>query len=103
MWIVTSRMSDKENDWATDWNDDLYTVAADLGISKNHIKFMDMINKYKFFEDKDFIWHLDDDWTEVRLINKHTKTRCITHIGSGNWIHKCNKLFNKYENENFIN
>lgn len=92
VWITTSRMSDRENDWAKDWNDDLYEVAERLGIPREKIRFTNMIDKYKYFEKEDFIWHLDDDWIENGLINKHTKTKAISHIGSGNWIGKCNRL-----------
>lgn len=98
VWITTSRHSDKDDDWAKDWNDDLYEVTDRLGIPRERIRFTNMVDKYKFFLEEDFIWHLDDDWVCNRLINRHTKTKAITHIGSGNWINKCNKLIKKYGN-----
>lgn len=99
VWITTSRIADRENDWAKDWNDDLYEVANTLGIPREKIRFTDMIDKYKYFENSDFIWHLDDDWIENRLILKHTKTMAICHVGSGNWINKCERLIEKKLNE----
>ncbi len=95
VWITTSRFADKENDWATDWNDDLYKVADSLGIPRKRIRFTNMIDKYKYFEEGDFLWHLDDDWVENRLINQYTKTKAISHIGSGNWIGECNRIIKK--------
>ena len=95
VYITTSRHSDKEYDYAQDWNDDLYEVADKLGIPRKRIRFTDMVDKYKFFEEGNFLWHLDDDWVENRLINKNTKTKAISHIGSGNWIGKCNRIIKK--------
>lgn len=78
--IVTSR----PETWARQWrlndneyilwnNNDLREVAKSLGIKKENIHFMGYDNKYKFFENEDFIFHLDDDYTEVDEINKYTK------------------------------
>ena len=95
VWITTSRLSDEKAP-SEEWNKDLYKVANELGIPKERITFTSMADKYEFFLGKDFIWHLDDDWVENRLINKHTKTKSISHISSGNWIGKCNRLIKKY-------
>ena len=95
VWITTSRFADKENDWAKDWNDDLYEIADSLGIPRERIRFTNGIDKCEYFKEGDFLWHLDDDWIENRLINKHTKTKAISHIGSGNWIGKCNRIIKK--------
>jgi hypothetical protein len=97
VWICTARVGDRENDYAKDWNDDLYEIADELGIKRDHIKFMEFADKYEFFKDSDFLWHLDDDWCEVRLINKNTTTVGITHIGAGDWIKKCNKIIKKHD------
>ena len=89
VWIVTSRMS-KVN---TDWNKDLFLVADKLGILKENIVFTEMSDKFEFFKDKDFIWHLDDDWVELNLINEHCKdTWGFGCFGNSVWKNKCDKL-----------
>lgn len=69
----------------------LFEVADGCGIKREHIKFMNMDDKYKFFTiNEDFIWHLDDDYVEILDINKHTKTKGISV--AHNWKRKCEKL-----------
>jgi hypothetical protein len=93
VWICTARLNDNDAP-SKDWNKDLYQVAKDIGIKYENIIFMAFMDKYHFFECKDFIWHLDDDWTELDLINKHTDTKGISVFGNENWKQKCNKLLN---------
>ena len=93
VWIVTSRLSDDEAP-SEFWNVDLYKVAKEVGIKPEHIQFQAMSDKYLFFEGKDFIWHLDDDNTELDLLNKHTKTKGISVYRSSNWKSKCDNLLN---------
>ena len=92
VWIVTSRLSNHTSDWAKDWNDDLYEVAKEVGIPESNIVFMEMADKFEFFKDKDFIWHLDDDSVECNLINCRTDTFGISCWSGNAWLHKCNKL-----------
>ena len=92
VWITTSRHSNKENDFAKDWNDDLFEVVDSLGIPRERIRYTEGADKYLYFENENFIWHLDDCCGTNRLINKNTKTKAISHIGSDNWIGKCNRL-----------
>lgn len=92
VWIVTSRMSNHSNDWSKDWNDDLFKVAKRVGIPEKRIKFMEMEDKYVFFKDKDFVWHLDDDAVECNLINCNTNTFGISCWSGNAWHWKCKKL-----------
>ena len=104
--ITTSRyenINDYPKDFLENWektygrkatNDDLYKVANELNIPKENIHFTNMEYKYLFFINKDFIWHLDDNYTECRLINQYTKTKGIDAL-NGNWIYECDKLLNK--------
>ena len=106
VWIVTARYADP-NDYSKEFclkyhiadiskeHQELFTVADECGISRDHIKFMNMEAKLEFFVDKpDFIWHLDDDGIECNGINKYTKTVgiCCT---SSNWKHKCERLIKR--------
>lgn len=106
VWIVTSRFGNDKlyrKFFMTSTNvdltnSDLFEVAERIGIPKEKIHFTNMGDKWNFFKDKDFLWHLDDDWVENRLILKHTKTLAISAFGSPNWKHKCEKILIKFSN-----
>jgi len=66
----------------------LFEVAKECGIV--NIKFMNMDDKWKFFKNSNFIWHLDDDYVEIKDINRYTKTIGISVVN--NWKNKCEKL-----------
>lgn len=92
VWIITSRFSPEQaiKKWANkSWNNDLFEVADKLGISRDHIAFTAMQNKSEFIKNKDFIFHLDDDWVENEFINEETKTIGISHFGNKNWKNDC--------------
>jgi len=92
VWILTSRFEDCDNyDFKTN-NDDLFKVADKLGIKREHIKFMNMVDKYEFVLTKDFIFHLDDDWVEINMINSRTKTKGVSCFGNSVWKNKCNRI-----------
>jgi len=73
VWITTSRF-DTESSLKKGWwwieknNQQLYDVAKECGIPKENISFTAMIDKIKFLEGKDFLFHLDDDEIELELI-----------------------------------
>ena len=92
VWICTSRFSDNFSRWG---NSDLYQVAEVVGISIDRIKFMNMADKYEFFIDNDFLFHLDDDSVEIELINENTDTVGINVFGNKTWKRKCNVLLKK--------
>ena len=54
-----------------------------------------MEDKWLFMKDKNFIWHLDDDWVELNLINKNLNTVGISVFGNENWRNKCEKILKK--------
>lgn len=91
IWIVTSRLTNEKANNLT-WNDDLFAVAKYLNIPKNRIHFTCGEDKSKFFQDKDFIWHLDDDSYELSQINKETKTIGISCWQNNKYQQKCLKL-----------
>ena len=91
IWIVTSRLTnEKANN--PNWNNDLFIVAESLNISNDRIYFTCGEDKSKFFQDKDFIWHLDDDRYELYLINRETKTVGISCWNNITYKRKCLKL-----------
>ena len=86
VWIVTRRYSDINNytkEFCKQYgitnliheHKHLFTVAAKCGIKPENIHFMDMVEKYHFFQrNESFLWHLDDNYIECREINQNTKT-----------------------------
>lgn len=93
--IVTSRFENIDDYLPVVWPDghtDLYKVAKELNISKEKIHFTNKKHKYTFFmENEGFLWHLDDDFAELKKINKNTETVGISVNGS-NYKNKCNKI-----------
>lgn len=100
VWIVTARYdstSKYSNEMIESWgiknlqfeHKELFRVADELGISKDHIVFMNMVPKKEFFKaNRDFLFHLDDDAVELITI----KYVDVVDVKSPNWIDKCNKL-----------
>lgn len=93
VWIVTNRVND---DFLTDakWNNDLLLTADSIGIEREHIQFIDGVLKDNFFvNNPDFIWHLDDDLSEIMRMNRNPecKTQAIT-ILDFNYKKICDKL-----------
>ena len=111
VWICTRRYSNID-DYSKEFCDrygitnlihdhrHLFTVAAKCGIKPENIHFMDMVNKYYFFQrNEGFLWHLDDDYIECREINQYTKTVAVSCANGSNWRHKCDRLIKKKLNE----
>ena len=91
VWIVTTR-KDNDNAPSAHWNDDLFNTAIRCGIDFKNIHFTNMKDKWKFLKDKGFTFHIDDDWVELELIQKHVKgTVAISSFGNPKWKHKCIK------------
>jgi hypothetical protein len=103
VWIVTSRFGDDKKykkffNTSTNvdlTNNDLWEVAEELGIPKERIHFTDMEDKWRFLKDKSFLWHLDDDWVENRLILNNCKMPAINVWGNNSWEHKCNRIIKR--------
>lgn len=86
VWIVTSRSKDAWN------NSDLYEIANELGIPLERIIFTEFEFKYNFFVGKDFIFHLDDDWIELKEIDIKTTVRGIPVNGGFDWQEELFKI-----------
>jgi len=82
--ITTSRSVDH-------WNEDLLEIAYHLKIPMANIYFTQMRSKSNFLLNSDFIWHLDDDYTDLNLINSRTKVIGV-NVMSPNWKEKCNNI-----------
>ena len=103
VWIVTSRFSDPYEyefpnqpvETTLQMHRNLFDVAKGLGISKEHIKFTEMIFKAEYFKDNWFAFHVDDHYVELNTINKRTNVTGI-QVQKSSWISKCEKILKKY-------
>jgi len=95
VYIVTNRPCDEDAP-SPNWNVDLYGAANYVGIYKDRIEFLNMTGKVKFFEkNPDFIWHLEDDWTEALEITEDTDVIGIPFGRSQHWRNQCLDLINQ--------
>lgn len=97
VWIVTSRYSE---DGAPEFlknsvrlsNVDVFMVAEDCGIDLKHIHFTNMEPKVDFLATDNFLFHVDDDVSELFCIREHT-TECIpVNVDFLSWQEDCIKL-----------
>lgn len=71
-------------------NHKLFEISDEIGIDRSKIIFMNMQSKYDFLNNKNFIWHLDDDWVEL---NDLTKSDVIgIDVLKKEWKKICKKL-----------
>ncbi len=109
VWIVTSRPEDPDSffrnkykddekfnrDQGTIWwsnDEDIFPLAKELGIPRDRIVFTSHDPKTWWFDrGSGFIWHLDDDPNEIRLLQRLSDVTPIS-VKSSNWRNKCQKL-----------
>ena len=97
IWITTSRF-DTESSLKKGWwwieknNQKLYDVADECGISRDNISFTAMIDKIKFLEGKDFLFHLDDDEVELELIQESDDNCVGVWVELKDWKETCINL-----------
>lgn len=97
IWITTSRF-DTESSLKKGWwwieknNQQLYDVADECGISRDNISFTAMIDKIKFLEGKDFLFHLDDDEVELELIQESDDNCVGVWVELKDWKETCINL-----------
>jgi hypothetical protein len=74
VWVTTSRGSDEHINkmrvnpatWKYPPNHDLYLITNMIGIPRERIQFTTWVDKWTVLNNKDFIWHLDDDEVEIK-------------------------------------
>jgi len=89
VWIVTSRFEFTDSSGNKCNNDDLFEIAFEIGIPFDRIHFCNMDDKYNFLKDKNFLWHLDDDFIELSLIRSETNIFPIWRIKRNDWYNEC--------------
>ena len=95
--IVTSRFKEPGiADKSEEYNYDLFSIAIRCMIPYGRIHFTNGEYKSEFFKDHpDFAFHLDDDYLELRSIQRNTTVKAISCSGTTNWVHKCNTIVEK--------
>jgi hypothetical protein len=101
VWIVTSRSDTPEHiqrfrvrpeSWGK-INSDIDEDAKELGIPSERVIFTDFSPKYKFLENKNFLWHLDNDNVETEEINEFLIPGMgINCWDEPDWKEKCEKI-----------
>ena len=96
VWIVTTRLG-PEKAPSPRWNDDLFATAERCGIELSNIYFTNGHDKWIFLKDKNFIFHIDDDFVELKMIQKHIKTTAaVSSWANSKWKIKCERAIKKY-------
>lgn len=93
VWICTSRFS-PENAPNKEWNDDLFLVADRVGIKRSNIIFTNFEDKSEHLNNKNFKWHIDDDYIELSFIKDNTDVKPITLFGNKDWRNDCENSLN---------
>jgi hypothetical protein len=101
VWIVTLRFENPSKDplYGHEYNnDELYCIADNIGISREHIVFTGLVDKGEYFsQHDDFIFHLDDNFEQIKHIKDNTKNvGCVWlfnfSLDQSKWIEECNDL-----------
>lgn len=102
VWIVTSRFDDEtatSQKWIKSKNKRLFDIAEECGIRKDNIHFTCMQSKSYFLENKDFVFHLDDDdieLTDILESNKFSSSNCFpVNVNHFEWEKICRNILNK--------
>ena len=104
LWVVTSRLPNGSDPkykqrgmWVEIDNSDMFEVTDMLGIKREQIIFTSHRKKSEIINEMgiEFLFHLDDDWTELNHINRETKTKGVSCFGTSGWKQKCNKILNQ--------
>jgi hypothetical protein len=103
VWIVTSRLDAEhynehfKTPTYMDPNNDLYEVAKELGIKKDHIVFTNLKFKVEYFmKNPDFVWHLENDYTERNAILAEKSLNVLSiDPYTPFWMDECEKALKK--------
>ena len=86
VWVTTSRYNEGSNV-------DLLKVTERLGIPYSNIIFTSRQDKYKFLEKDFFIFHLDDEPSEINsIIENGEPTTPIWRNSTVNWKEMCREI-----------
>jgi len=106
VWITTTRFGDDalyKAEYHTthhvdETNFELFDLIKDIGLPLEKVHFTNMDNKWPYLKENNFVWHIDDDWTENKMILKNcSPTKAISSFGSPNWKQKCERIIKIYK------
>jgi hypothetical protein len=96
VWVTTARFDDEMVKTHSPYhnNDRLWEVVNKLGIPHERVHFTNMDLKADYLDNKDFIFHLDDDTIELEFIEK---TNVVgVNVQELNYNLICDKLIESY-------
>ena len=93
VWICTTRKTAEQAKNPT-WNDDIFKVADEVGIKREHIIFTNLEMKVEFLKDKNFLMHLDDDWTELKFLENESDVQPVNVFGNPDWKSEAEAIVN---------
>lgn len=91
VWITTTRPADIHLPPGHDHNKPLWEVVERLNFPRERIIFTNGNWKVKYIQEQEYIWHLDDNDSELILLHD-CKTVGINPHTDSNWRDQCNKL-----------
>jgi hypothetical protein len=99
VWIVTSRYSDEkleECNWIEGNNDILWEAVDELNLPKDKVVFTNYQDKWNYFQNEKFLFHLDDEETELIYINTKTDVIGIGCYENNTWKKECEEILKKF-------
>lgn len=98
VWVVTARY-DENHKYKFPSNptiEDLWEVVDNLSIPRWKVRFQCNERKYKYLKGSNFVFHLDNDEDEIRLLNSYSHSSYsgnpVPILLKGSWRNKCNRL-----------
>lgn len=97
VFIVTARISDSEAiksnwHWIPRQNQQLYSIADECGVPRENIIFTAYSDKIDYLKEKNFIFHIDDDFEEINLIEESNDQCKGIFTYDPEWKQKCLEL-----------
>lgn len=89
VFVITSRPKNHKR------NDELFRVTDLLGIKRCNVHFTQYTPKFNVIKQLGIGFHFDDDYIELNLINKHSKSTGIS-VESNAYSHKFYRLCLKF-------
>ena len=97
VWIVTSRYAtnsalEKGWNWIEKQNQELYDVAEECGVKKEHIFFTEHTPKIDSIKNNNFLFHLDDNSDELWEIKKSNDPCLPVNVEHFDWELDCRAI-----------
>lgn len=103
VWVVTSRYDELHMHKYTHanatnaTNSDLWLIIDEIGIPRWKVRFTCMHSKSLYLLGTDVVWHLDDDFIELREMSKAKCKTVGISVNGGNWKQKCDRYLKNYK------